>query len=298
VFQRNLDEQARKAGEMTLEELLGTARGLSFFMEHCRREFSEENLLCYQDIEMFRRHTNREGFMRLFTKYFAHHAPFPVNLPDSVLSAIRRAEGDLVTMELQQIQVVFNDARKELLRLMETDTYLRFLRTNLFLSYARGEKLQTGEGRNTNTRDNPSNNHPSQEDRFVEGSNEDDLHEETPNDGSGPAHPLAVFISKPSPIRTDLGKISVDVQSSLVEPSEDPSTSGARPEIELGTDTPTGVRATPSPSTASAAKFDSAHSPSVQMEILNIASSERNPVNTVQSPVTPRHSDDAEFYTL
>jgi len=97
--------------------------------------------MCYQEIEKFHRRTSNETFLRIFNKYFAKKAPFPVNLPERIILEIRSKEAALAKMDLANLQSVFDAARHELLNLMEADTYQRFLRSPLFVSYCKGEKL-------------------------------------------------------------------------------------------------------------------------------------------------------------
>jgi len=151
LFSPNLDEQTQKAAsETSLEEFLKTKRGFQFFMEHCRREFSEENLMCYHEIEEFHRRTNNENFLKIFNAYFADGAPFPVNLGQKTVRDIRLKEATLSKMDLADLQSTFDAARHELLQLMEGDTYQRFIRSPLFVKYCKGEQLPVSEA-NTHT---------------------------------------------------------------------------------------------------------------------------------------------------
>jgi len=102
--------------------------------------------MCYQDIEEFRRQTNNSNFLRIFNKYFAEAAPFPVNLPEKTIRDIRLKEGILTRKtDLSDLQCSFDTARRELLLLMEGDTYQRFIKSRLFVGFCKGEKLPSAD---------------------------------------------------------------------------------------------------------------------------------------------------------
>jgi hypothetical protein len=111
-----------------LEEILsGPWEGI--FHAFAGKEFNAENLDFLRDVEKWEASKDPAEAVALYKKYVPPGAPTQVNLPDWARSELV-AEHDSGQMERAPANpFLFDTARKEIIKLIKSDTYLRFKST-------------------------------------------------------------------------------------------------------------------------------------------------------------------------
>jgi len=135
MFQKTIKSEM----SVPLNELLLTSRGFKFFYQFTAGEFSQENPLCFQAIEKYRRKTTLPALRDIFDKYFAPGSPLQVNIPGKVVDELRIfVKSASATTPIEKLQSAFDSAETELLALMSGDSYRRFLTSAHYEAYQSG----------------------------------------------------------------------------------------------------------------------------------------------------------------
>jgi hypothetical protein len=74
LFQRGIDDKDIEP----LDEMLATKLGFAYMQRHCEEEFSVENILCWAEIEKFKRKTTVQGYQSIgiTTSSLAHSSRY------------------------------------------------------------------------------------------------------------------------------------------------------------------------------------------------------------------------------
>eukprot|EP00475_Leptophrys_vorax_P030361 TRINITY_DN45433_c0_g1_i1.p1 TRINITY_DN45433_c0_g1~~TRINITY_DN45433_c0_g1_i1.p1 ORF type:complete len:472 (-),score=98.53 TRINITY_DN45433_c0_g1_i1:61-1383(-) len=119
---------------MGIQVLFEEVELLEKFRIYLEQELATENLLFYEDVERFKHICKdspearvKEKAKNLFDKYLAKNAPYQINLDADTVR-------DLRTMYFSGnvTPTMFDEAQKEILDLMEKDTFRRFLQSHRF----------------------------------------------------------------------------------------------------------------------------------------------------------------------
>ncbi|KAG5847433.1 regulator of G-protein signaling 4-like [Anguilla anguilla] len=118
-----------KWGE-SLDMLINDEAGLKTFSSFLKSEFSQENIEFWMECEEYRRMTSKKKLANkakeIYSVYVDAESPKQVNLD----SATREKTGkNMVDVSLS----CFEEAQRMIFRLMEKDSYRRFLKSRLFL---------------------------------------------------------------------------------------------------------------------------------------------------------------------
>lgn len=145
----------------SLESLLGDEKGFQSFKEFLTREFSVENLLFWDDVRQFRAEKakginplNEHQMARnIYSKYIISGASFEVNLPGNIVDDLEKklkaeytkSRSHLSVEERKEshayssadsltgaVQTVFDAAEHNIFKLMETDSYQRYITSDLY----------------------------------------------------------------------------------------------------------------------------------------------------------------------
>eukprot|EP00808_Paulinella_micropora_P008807 g33424.t1 len=137
-FFKPAEEKVNKKN-VNLLDLLRTERGYQFFLAHCQREFSEENVLCWKQIEDYVRNTSVTALENICRNFLLVDAPFQVNISDSLQREVKKRYHFRKKSSLQELQHVLDPVQEELEKLMRSDTLQRFLQSDLFRAYEKGD---------------------------------------------------------------------------------------------------------------------------------------------------------------
>lgn len=124
-----LVEGEEEEHELTLQEVLGTAVGLEAFTAHCCREYSEENIQFYMEVESYRQQVSLGADPKpladaIAQRYIGLQAERQVNIPATLSNAtLERLRSHGATID------VFDDAQNAVKTLMKADSFSRFVRT-------------------------------------------------------------------------------------------------------------------------------------------------------------------------
>jgi len=158
----------------TLTGLLNDKEGLTSFKQFLTKEFSVENILFYEEIEEYRtkkRNGQREQDLigesqKIYAKYIITDSPFQVNLPDNITKDLEKqlkdifsaagqgesTETPLSTPSKRSVistpttpnpnpynlnrdpPTIFDKAQENIFKLMNTDSFPRYARTNEYLA--------------------------------------------------------------------------------------------------------------------------------------------------------------------
>jgi len=132
--------------EVDLHDLLNTKRGFEFFLAYCGYKFSPKNPLCWEAIDKFKKKTTYNGFCDLYTKYIDEGTPLEVNISDDLRRRMKKNYDEFtVETALSDLQSAYDEVQAELLRVMQEDSYRRFLHHTLYQKYKSGESLSPQE---------------------------------------------------------------------------------------------------------------------------------------------------------
>jgi hypothetical protein len=142
VYFKNLIKKCfRNKGEVTLNELQIVMNNEALFLLFCefsQKEWSYENILCFQDIEGFRKESKlekkKEIAFEIFSKYLnASDSPLEIN--------IDQRQCKILFKEMQSDSDVFNDelfvSVEQALQVNLADTLGRFIISDEYLNYER-----------------------------------------------------------------------------------------------------------------------------------------------------------------
>ncbi|CEO96156.1 unnamed protein product (mitochondrion) [Plasmodiophora brassicae] len=118
------------------ESFLCSSEGFETFKKHLELELALENLLFWEDVQEYRRtFTNSprsaEMALRIYRRYLARNAPFEVNLDGDQLHRFQviftpDCNGGDLAQRGQLTKDLFDEARAVVLRLMYTNSFVRF----------------------------------------------------------------------------------------------------------------------------------------------------------------------------
>eukprot|EP00457_Paulinella_chromatophora_P000423 gb/GEZN01000423.1/.p1 GENE.gb/GEZN01000423.1/~~gb/GEZN01000423.1/.p1 ORF type:complete len:1362 (-),score=179.26 gb/GEZN01000423.1/:382-4467(-) len=132
---------ASEEGEhQDLREFVAIARGYEFFLAYCEREFSEENLLCYKQIELYVRHTTLPGLEHIYDNFLKRNSPLQVNISDATFKDFKKQYQKRKKCSMEDRQRMLDAVQHELVKLMQSDTWPRFLTSPLYAVYKRGDQ--------------------------------------------------------------------------------------------------------------------------------------------------------------
>jgi len=138
----NIWDKARQVDTSTpLSDILATKRGFDFFYSFTSQEFSQENPLCWKAMEAYRKRTSIQSLQDIYTKFLAPGSPLQVNLPMlTVLEVKSFIDAYKPDTPIEKLQNALDNAQLELLNLMTSDSYRRFLSSPLYTAFMRGER--------------------------------------------------------------------------------------------------------------------------------------------------------------
>lgn len=125
------EDSADGVFDLDFDQVFGTTIGLRFFAQHLQREYSEENLHFWVEAQEFKEKRNIENLLPLAeaiaNKYVILSAAEGINIPRSVRAQIiDTVESGDVTLAL------FDEAIRVIVRLMQNDSFPRFLKGPLY----------------------------------------------------------------------------------------------------------------------------------------------------------------------
>ncbi|XP_060085665.1 regulator of G-protein signaling loco-like [Ylistrum balloti] len=117
---------------VSFEKLLQCVGGISVFTEFLKKEFSEENILFWRTCEQFKSicdpNRKKTAAKDIYTKFISEMALNAVNVDHTTRQQV---ELELLTPS----ESTFDQAQQEVYRLMKTDSYPRFLKSELYKTY-------------------------------------------------------------------------------------------------------------------------------------------------------------------
>uniref|UniRef100_H2V954 Regulator of G protein signaling 6 n=1 Tax=Takifugu rubripes TaxID=31033 RepID=H2V954_TAKRU len=139
-------QQRVKKWGFSLEEALKDPAGQELFLKFLESEFSSENLrfwLAVQDLKRMPQHDVTQRVEDIWAEFLAEGAPSPINLDSH---SYERTSQNLKDPG----RYSYEDAQDHIYKLMKSDSYARFLRSNVYqdLLMAR-KKPETEQGRRT-----------------------------------------------------------------------------------------------------------------------------------------------------
>ncbi|TWW68728.1 Regulator of G-protein signaling 6 [Takifugu flavidus] len=139
-------QQRVKKWGFSLEEALKDPAGQELFLKFLESEFSSENLrfwLAVQDLKRMPQHDVTQRVEDIWAEFLAEGAPSPINLDSH---SYERTSQNLKDPG----RYSYEDAQDHIYKLMKSDSYARFLRSNVYqdLLTAR-KKPETEQGRRT-----------------------------------------------------------------------------------------------------------------------------------------------------
>jgi len=159
-----VDENGHVSHDLTtLQGVLSDKAGLSSFKKFLTKEFSVENILFYEEIEDYRKKKKEGGddleligeAQRIYAKYIIIDSPFQVNLPDAIVKELEsklkdifsnagklpealapisfnrlpQAEPSALLPAQRETPTIFDKAQENIFKLMSTDSFPRFFRS-------------------------------------------------------------------------------------------------------------------------------------------------------------------------
>eukprot|EP00808_Paulinella_micropora_P006971 g77238.t1 len=124
--------------KLDVVDVLHNDRGYQFFLAHCRQEFSEENVLCWKQIDLYVRNTSLEALESIYHNFLDKNAPFVINISGALRQTITKKYHYRKKATMQELQILLKPVQNELEILMRADTWIRFLQSDLYQSYENG----------------------------------------------------------------------------------------------------------------------------------------------------------------
>ncbi|KAL3861372.1 hypothetical protein ACJMK2_007408 [Sinanodonta woodiana] len=130
----HVQEEQEKVGRVAgwavnIDKLLQDISGLCVFTEFLKKEFSEENIIFWTEVEKYKQITCQDmrnvQAKEIFDKHLSVDASEPVNI-DSVARKQVDSQLDIPTPQ------IFDVAQHQIYRLMKQDSYTRFLKSELY----------------------------------------------------------------------------------------------------------------------------------------------------------------------
>ncbi|KAM3871135.1 regulator of G-protein signaling 6-like isoform 7-T7 [Diretmus argenteus] len=144
---RDPSQQRVKKWGFSLEEALKDPAGRDQFLKFLESEFSSENLRFWLEVQELKRRPLQEVASRaqeIWQEFLAEGAPSSINLDSH---SYERTSQNLKDPG----RYSFEDAQEHIFKLMKSDSYARFLRSNIYqdLLLARKKPADTEQGRRT-----------------------------------------------------------------------------------------------------------------------------------------------------
>eukprot|EP00808_Paulinella_micropora_P000098 g10562.t1 len=128
---------------MPLTDLLATSKGYKFFLYFCTSEFNQENALCYKNIMTYKSNTTQQGLRDIYGKYLTVDAPLSVNISHRLRVETGKAIDSVNdSTKMEDLQKILDPVAEELLLVMGTDIYGRFLNSDVYRKFRSGQKLE------------------------------------------------------------------------------------------------------------------------------------------------------------
>ncbi|XP_018651331.1 putative regulator of G protein signaling [Schistosoma mansoni] len=146
-----------KRWSFSIHELLKDPVGLEEFQRWLEKEFSAENLRFWQACQVLKGAPLREvrqSIMNIYQQYLAPNAVEPINIDSRIADLVRRQIDD--ESNTTPNRYCFEAAEEHIFHLMKSDSYCRFLRSDVYRELFRGDKKkskkqQRSSGINSNT---------------------------------------------------------------------------------------------------------------------------------------------------
>jgi len=117
-------------GKMTFEEILENVHGKEKFKQFLVREFSVENLMFFTEANYFLKLEDRndieETARSIFDTYVASGAPFEINVTNDIREQCDKTMQESITTTL------FENAKSEVFKSMQSDSFPRFVKSKLY----------------------------------------------------------------------------------------------------------------------------------------------------------------------
>ncbi|CAH8531987.1 unnamed protein product [Heterobilharzia americana] len=144
-----------KRWSFSIHELLKDPVGLEEFQRWLEKEFSAENLRFWQACQVLKGAPLREvrqSIMSIYQQYLAPNAVEPINIDSRIADLVRRHIDD--ESNTTPNRYCFEAAEEHIFHLMKSDSYCRFLRSDVYRELFRGGKKKSKKQRsgiNTST---------------------------------------------------------------------------------------------------------------------------------------------------
>nr|CAH8849807.1 unnamed protein product [Trichobilharzia regenti] len=144
-----------KRWSFSIHELLKDPVGLEEFQRWLEKEFSAENLRFWQACQVLKGAPLREvrqSIMNIYQQYLAPNAVEPINIDSRIADLVRRHIDD--ELNTTPNRYCFEAAEEHIFHLMKSDSYCRFLRSDVYRELFRGGKKKSKKQRsviNTST---------------------------------------------------------------------------------------------------------------------------------------------------
>ncbi|VDP48146.1 unnamed protein product [Schistosoma mattheei] len=133
-----------KRWSFSIHELLKDPVGLEEFQRWLEKEFSAENLRFWQACQVLKGAPLREvrqSIMNIYQQYLAPNAVEPINIDSRIADLVRRQiDGESNTTPNRYC---FEAAEEHIFHLMKSDSYCRFLRSDVYRELFRGDKKKS-----------------------------------------------------------------------------------------------------------------------------------------------------------
>ncbi|VEL18493.1 unnamed protein product [Protopolystoma xenopodis] len=148
---RDLPIRRVKRWSFSIQELLKDSAGREEFRHWLEKEFSAENLCFWQECQELKGAPLRDVGRRIqaiYAQYLAPNAPDPLNVDSRVADSVRRrvAEASSVS-SICLDRYCFEEAEEHIFHLMKSDSYCRFLRSDVYRKLFSGTKKKSKKHR-------------------------------------------------------------------------------------------------------------------------------------------------------
>jgi predicted heme/steroid binding protein len=148
--------------------LLHTNTGYKYLLNHLYNEFSEENLLAVQAIENYRKRPSVNNLKIIFNKYLSDNAELQINISDrnrtniekiikkiddgckianksigsipNIIDSMTGTTNNYNENDELILETILDDVYREIIKLLDKDSFARFQQTPLFNDYLRGKQ--------------------------------------------------------------------------------------------------------------------------------------------------------------
>ncbi|BFZ12476.1 hypothetical protein BsWGS_15515 [Bradybaena similaris] len=134
---REIPQRRVKRWAFSIEELLSDPAGRDQFSKFLDKEFSGENLkfwLACQELKGLAMREVNKKVHEIFSEFLAPGAHNPVNVDCQIMELVRRR------MENNPTRFVFDEAKDHIFKLMKSDSYSRYLRSDQYKEFLCGTR--------------------------------------------------------------------------------------------------------------------------------------------------------------